>query len=157
MIDKAADVRRGATRPSFARVARKQVMSMCGIAAALSVPLAAVFIAAPSAASPARGCAVDRPCILAVYNVRANLVVEWNDTEKRDHYNVRWSRPGRSEAQVERPGGTGGSFTLKNFNSNTRYTFKVQGCKKPLIGRSTCTPWYEETITSCGSRANPCR
>jgi len=121
------------------------------------VPIAALFATGPSAASPAWGCAVDRPCILAVYNIRANLIVEWNDTEKRDHYNLRWSRPGKPEVQLDRPGGRGGSFTLKNFHADTSYTFKVQGCTKPLIGRSTCTPRYEETTRSCDSHANPCR
>ena len=124
----------------------------------LSVPAVALLLFSSVApASAPRGCPADKPCILAVYNSRADLIVEWNDTEARDHYNVRWSRPGRDEAQVERPGGRGGTFRLKNFNANTPYTFKVQGCKKPLIGRSTCSGWYVETVTSCGAKATPCR
>lgn len=108
-------------------------------------------------ASNVRLCPADRPCIIAVYNEGPNLIVEWNDSEKRDHYNFRWSRPGKQVKQMELPGGRGGRFTLKNFRPNTRYTFSVQGCRKPIIGRSRCTPWYQETVTSCGTRWNPCR
>ncbi|HEX9400990.1 MAG TPA: fibronectin type III domain-containing protein [Anaeromyxobacter sp.] len=119
--------------------------------------IAGALVALPAQASPQRLCPADRPCILAVFNERANLVVEWNDSEERDHYNLRWSRPDKAAKQVEVSGGRGGRFTLKNFKPDTLYTFAVQGCRKPLIGRSTCTPWYEETVTSCGARATPCR
>lgn len=108
-------------------------------------------------ATSVRLCPVDRPCIRAVYNERANLIVEWSDTESRDRYNLRWSRPGKPVKQLEIHGGRGGRFVLRNFRPNTRYTFAVQGCRKPLIGRSKCTPWYEETVLSCGARWNPCR
>ena len=104
-------------------------------------------VALKMSASTSRGCPDDRPCILAIYNSGRNLVVEWNDTEGRDHYNVRWSRPGREPEQIERPGGRGGNFVLRNFRISERYTFSVQGCRKPLIGRSVCTAWYEETVT----------
>jgi hypothetical protein len=122
----------------------------CLLAALLSAP-------SRSQASNPRLCPADRPCIQAVYNAGPNLIVRWNDTEGRDHYNLRWSRPGKEPRQIETPGGRGGHFTLKNFNANTRYTFAVQGCRKPLIGRSTCTEWYDETVVSCGTRSNPCR
>lgn len=101
-------------------------------------------------------CPHDRPCITAVYNERANLIIEWKDTETRDHYNFRWSRPGKPARQIELGGGRGGKFTLRNFRGNTRYTFSVQGCHKPFIGSSTCTPWYDLTVTSCGAITNPC-
>lgn len=102
-------------------------------------------------------CPYDRPCIQAVYNEGTNLVVEWNDTEARTHYNFRWSRPGRPVQQVEVRGGRGGRFILRNFWPNTRYTFAVQGCKRPFIGASKCTPWYDLTVTTCGALSNPCR
>ena len=121
----------------------------------LSFLIIGLFMALPAQAQNV--CPAGMPCILAVYNVRANLVVEWNDTEGRDHYNFRWSRPDKPAVQVEKPGGRGGSFTLKNFWPDTSYTFAVQGCRKPLIGRSTCTAWVTQTVTSCGSRRNPCR
>jgi len=117
--------------------------------------IALIALSSTSKASEPRGCPADRPCIQSVYNVGANLIVKWNDTEGRDHYNIRWSRPGKAAQQIERPGGRGGSFTLKNFNANTRYTFSVQGCRKPLIGTSTCTEWYNEVVTSCVTRASP--
>ena len=125
-----------------------------------SVVLLAFLIVGLFMATPAKAqnvCAVGMPCIQAVYNVRANLIVEWNDTDNRDHYNFRWSRPGKPAVQVEKPGGRGGSFTLRDFWPNTEYTFAVQGCRKPLIGRSTCTSWVTQTVTSCGSRNKPCR
>jgi hypothetical protein len=92
-------------------------------------------------------CPSDRPCIQAVYKEGANLIVEWIDTQARDHYNLRWSRPGRQVRQLELPGGRGGRFTLTNFRSNTPYTFAVQGCRFSFIIGSQCTPWYEVTVT----------
>lgn len=124
---------------------------------ALSLACMAGTVVAATPALAQRACPAGQPCILAVYNQRANLVVEWNDSDERDHYNLRWSRPGRGAVQVERPGGRGGHFVLKNFRPNTKYTFAVQGCSKPLIGSSTCTGWYTEVVTSCGARATPCR
>src|SRR5262245_60339306 len=100
----------------------------------LSLLIIGLFMASPAQAQNV--CPAGMPCILSVYNVRANLVVEWNDTENRDHYNFSWSRPGKSAVHSERPGGSRGRFILKNFHPNTKYTFAVQGCRKPLIGRS---------------------
>lgn len=128
---------------------------MSNLLVPLSFLIAGLFMALPAQAQ--RSCPSDRPCILAVYNERTNLIVEWNDTEDRDHYNLRWSHPGKSVEQVEIPGGSGSKFTVKDFLPDTRYTFAVQGCRKPLVGRSECTPWYEETALSCGARATPCR
>ncbi len=121
----------------------------------LSFLIVGLFMAFPAQAQ--NGCPAGMPCIQAVYNERANLVVEWNDTENRDHYNFRWSRPGKAAVQSERPGGRGGRFILRDFLPNTDYTFAVQGCRKPLIGRSTCTGWVTQTAPSCGTRQNPCR
>jgi len=52
-----------------------------------------------SEASNPRLCPSDRPCILPVYNARTNLIVERNDTERLDHDNARWSRPGKESKQ----------------------------------------------------------
>jgi len=122
----------------------------------LSALAFAVLGQAVSSAS-ANSCPVGRPCITAVYNQRANLVLEWNDTEERDRYNVRWSRPGKDAVQVEMPGGSRGQFSVKNFRPDTPYTFAVQGCRKPTIGRSRCTEWVQQTATSCGAKSSPCR
>ena len=102
-------------------------------------------------------CPAGGPCILGVYNEGTNLIVTWNDEEVRDHYNLRWSRSGKSVEQVEVRGGSRGRFTVKDFLQDTLYTFAVQGCRKPLIGRSECTDWNEKSVTSCGARATPCR
>jgi hypothetical protein len=91
------------------------------------------------------GCATDRPCIKDVWTDGGTLRMKWTATEDFDHYNVRWSRPGKPEVQSEVSGGRDGSFQVTNDNSCTSYDLKVQGCQKPLIGSSTCTAW-EETV-----------
>lgn len=121
----------------------------------LTLFIGPLFMAIPGQAQ--RLCPVGGPCILGVYNEGTNLIVTWNDEEGRDHYNFRWSRPGKPVEQVEVRGGSRGRFTVKDFLQDTLYTFAVQGCRKPLVGRSECTDWYEETVTSCGARATPCR
>jgi hypothetical protein len=121
----------------------------------LMLSAALLIISSPSHGQ--RLCPADRPCIGGVYNQGTKLIIEWRDVEARDHYNFRWSRPGRDPSQHHVSGGRGGRFTLNHFRGNTRYTLAVQGRRKPLIGRSTSTPWYDLVVTSCGSRANPCR
>ena len=117
----------------------------------------AIVFGLPATAGEVVGCPSGMPCIIHVYNERAKLIIEWNDEEERDHFNFRWSRSGRAEQQHEVSGGRGGQFTLTRFNPNIQYTFKVQGCTEPLIGRSTCTNWYVKRHLSCGAQWNPCR
>ena len=93
-------------------------------------------------------CAYDRPCFDKMYQNGNTLIIHWNGQENYDTYNVRWSRPGRNETQIERPGGNSGEFKVKNVRSRTNYTFKVQGCNTHFLSRSTCSPWEQQTITT---------
>jgi hypothetical protein len=93
-------------------------------------------------ATPAQGCAYDRPCVTSVYETKAGAVtVEWNGQDNYNVYNVRWSRPGKDEVQVESGGGSSGSFHVKNARSRTTYRFAIQGCNKRPLQSSKCTPW----------------
>lgn len=94
------------------------------------------------------GCAYDRPCIDNLSQEGNTLIIHWNGQGNYDAYNVRWSRPGKNESQVKRPGGGSGEFRVNNVHSGTTYTFKVQGCNTHFLGRSTCSPWEEQSITT---------
>jgi hypothetical protein len=96
--------------------------------------------------SDVRQCPADRPCITELYQSGSTLIIGWDGHENFDHYNFRWSRPGRAETQSEVRGGGRGSFRINNINSDTRYIVKVQGCNRSPFGRSSCTPWYEDSF-----------
>lgn len=105
--------------------------------------------------SNAAACAVGEPCILSIRSEGARLVIVWNDTEARDHYNVRWGSPGLTDVQVEVSGGRFGSLAIPKV-ADRRYSISVQGCSTPLIGRASCTRWVEQTVVACGLRGTPC-
>jgi hypothetical protein len=98
------------------------------------------------AQSDVRLCPADRPCITKFYQSGSTLIIGWDGHENFDHYNFRWSRPGKAETQSEVGGGSGGSFRINNVNPNMRYTVKVQGCNRSFLGRSRCTPWYVDSF-----------
>ena len=58
----------------------------------LTVLLLAGLWALPSEAQ--RQCAADRPCLGPIYNQGANLIVEWSDPGRSNHWNFGWSRDG---------------------------------------------------------------
>jgi hypothetical protein len=93
-------------------------------------------------------CPADRPCIQELYQDGTTIIVGWDGHEVFNHYNFRWSRPGRSETQSEVRGGSSGTFRINNVNGGLRYTVKVQGCNRNLLGESSCTPWYEDSIVA---------
>jgi len=119
----------------------------------LAVLLLAGLWALPSEAQ--QQCAADRPCLGPVYNQGTNLIVEWSDPGRSNHWNFGWSRDGMDvwndhDVQQRR-------FTIRNFHRNTKYQFRVQGCYKPPVQRSVCSPFQEIEVRSCGSTRNPCR
>jgi hypothetical protein len=114
-----------------------------------SVVAALVFWTLPVASAAAQhGCPADRPCIQELYQNGTTIIVGWDGHEDFNHYNVRWSRPGRDETQSEVNGGNSGSFRINNVHPGVRYTIKVQGCNRNLLGESSCTPWYEDSIVA---------
>ena len=54
-------------------------------------------------------------------------------------------------AGYETAGGNSGSFRINNVNPGMTYTVKVQGCDRDIFGYSTCTPWYEDSITTASA------
>ena len=109
-----------------------------GVAAAQSVAAGC-----PGNLAEPRLCAADRPCFDGMGMSGDALQASWTATEVFDHFNFRWSRPGRRETQHQVGGGRDGAFTINNARRCTGYTLKVQGCNRPFIGSSTCTPWEE--------------
>ena len=93
-----------------------------------------------AAATPTRACPDDRPCFGQAFVDRDGLYFDWDDFggNRYTHYNVRWSRAGIEERQFET---RNEFFTIRNPHRQTVYTLKVQGCRRPVIGASTCTPW----------------
>ncbi len=89
------------------------------------------------------GCAVDVPCINELYQNGATLHIGWDGHEDYDHYNLRWSRPGRGETQYETSGGSHGAFSINNVHADVVYSVKVQGCNTDFFGNSTCSGWGE--------------
>jgi hypothetical protein len=112
------------------------------LAAALAVGAGAMVSSDSSLASPARGCAYDRPCIDDAYYTKSrNIYLTWTATESFSHYNVIWSRPGKTPRQIEVRGGRSGQFRLGNVNAWTTYEFAVQGCNERFLASSKCSPW----------------
>ena len=106
-------------------------------------------------AGQVNACKADRPCFTAVYNDGTTLVIEWTDPGRSNHWNFRWSRDGMdvwndSDVNVQ-------NFRLKNFRANTNYQFAVQGCYKPPLQRSICSPFEQVEVRSCGAKNRPCR
>jgi hypothetical protein len=96
-------------------------------------------------------CPDDRPCINELYQDGMTVVVGWDGHQDWDHYNFRWSRPGRNETQYETGGGNSGNFRINDVNAGMTYTVKVQGCDRDFFGSSTCTPWYEDSIKTAAA------
>lgn len=104
-------------------------------------------------ASPALGCGVDSPCVTGYQN-GSTVVFEWDGYQEWDHYNVRWSRPGKDAPQVETAGGQHGRYSISNVRPATNYFINVQGCDRDLLGYSDCGPWSEgngqSSVTTAG-------
>jgi hypothetical protein len=96
-------------------------------------------------ASPDRSCAVDRPCFNGAYQSGNKVIFQFTGVSGWDFYNVRYAQVGGGEKQVENRSGT---FTFNNVKPNRVYTLKVQGCNSHTFGRSTCSPWVEESFTT---------
>jgi len=117
----------------------------------------AVVVACFAPSASKAGCTepINDPEFHGIVEERTSIVVNWLANCDYSHFNIRWERPGKPAAQSQLDGDQR-RFVIKNKHSNTVYTFSLQGCDKPLVGRSTCTEWISETVLSCGSRTNPC-
>lgn len=88
-------------------------------------------------------CAAGQPCITGYQS--GNQIIFKFTNDGWDFFNVRYARAGGGEKQVEN---RSGSFTFNNVRPNRVYTLKVQGCSSHFLGRSTCSPWSEESVTT---------
>ncbi len=126
---------------------------------AMSALAASMTLMAPTPASATEACigtttnghGIDSDsgdCVyMNVYTaVDGRIVVKYSGNQDYDFYQLRWSRPGRTESQLKvRGSGSHGSWwALGNAWENTPYTFKVQACYSSLFG-SDCTSWKAET------------
>lgn len=77
------------------------------------------------------------------------IIVQYWGNQDYDFYQLRWSRPGLAERQVEvRGSGSQGSWwALSNAWEDTPYTFKVQACYSGVFG-SDCTYWTTTTYSN---------
>jgi hypothetical protein len=91
------------------------------------------------------GCAVDRPCFNSAYQSGNKIIFRFDGIGGWDFYNVRYAQVGGGEKQVEN---RSGSYTFTNVQPHRVYRIKVQGCKSHTLGRSTCSPWVEEAVTT---------
>jgi len=96
-------------------------------------------------ATPVHLCPDDRPCFNEAYQSGNQVIFQFTGVSGWDFYNVRYRVRGGGEKQVEN---RSGRFTFNNVLPNRVYTLKVQGCKSRTFGRSTCSPWVEESVTT---------
>jgi hypothetical protein len=88
-------------------------------------------------------CTAGQPCITGYQS--GNQIIFKFTNDGWDFFNVRYARAGGGEKQVEN---RSGSFTFNNVRPNRVYTLKVQGCNSHTFGRSTCSRWTEESVTT---------
>lgn len=92
-----------------------------------------------------QGCAVNAPCFTKAYQTNDGRVFfRFDGVTGWDVYNVRYASGG-GEVQREN---TSGHFAFDNIRPNRVYTLKVQGCHKHVLGRSDCSPWTEQQVTT---------
>ena len=111
----------------------------CGMALILSQPAAAAGFGNDN-----QGCAVDRPCFNGAYQSGNKVIFKFTGVTGWDFYNVRYAHDG-GEKQVEN---RSGSFAFNNTIPHRVYTLSVQGCKSHTLGRSTCSPWVRESVST---------
>ena len=92
-----------------------------------------------------QGCAASEPCFQGAYQSGNKVVFQFNGVRGWDLYNVRYAKVGGGEKQVEN---RSGSYTFNNVKPNRVYTIKVQGCNTHTFGRSDCTRWVEQSVTT---------
>lgn len=90
-------------------------------------------------------CPDDRPCFNGYHQSGNKVIFQFTGVTGWDFYNVRYRVRGGGEKQVEN---RSGSLTFNNVKPNRVYTLKVQGCNSHFLGRSTCSPWVEQSVTT---------
>jgi hypothetical protein len=91
-----------------------------------------------------KGCPVDKPCFNAAYQSGNKVIFQFTGVGDWDLYNVRYKVAG-GEKQVEN---RSGHFTFNNIKPNRVYRLSVQGCNTHFLGRSTCSDWVQESVST---------
>ncbi len=99
-------------------------------------------------------CAGDgRPCINNSGYDGRGITIGWRAGDGYDLFNVRWSRPGRDDTQVEV---RGLQFVLSPVHPGTVYHFAVQSCVTRTFQSSRCTAWDEQDVRTAPSDPFAC-
>jgi hypothetical protein len=90
-------------------------------------------------------CAADRPCFNEARQVGNQVFFSFTGVNGGwDFYNVRY-KSGGGDKQVEN---RSGHYHFNNVKPNRIYTISVQGCNSHTLGRSTCSPWEQASVTT---------
>lgn len=107
--------------------------------------LGALPIVAEPFGSDVQLCPDDRPCFNGSYQAGNRVVFRFNGIKGWDFYNVRYNTKGGGVKQVENRSGT---YSFTNVLPHRIYTLSVQGCNSRFLGRSRCSEWVSESVTT---------
>jgi hypothetical protein len=79
-----------------------------------------------------------------LHKVRDQVFFSWNNDGGWDFFNVRY-KSGGGDKQVEN---RSGHYHFNGVKPNRIYTISVQGCNSHTLGRSTCSPWEQASVTT---------
>src|SRR5262249_49016845 len=72
-----------------------------------------------------------------------HVSISWSSTTRYSSFNVRWfvkGAPANQAGQVNRPGGTSGSYVVGPLRPGQTYVILVEGCNWGPLG-SSCSQW----------------
>jgi hypothetical protein len=113
--------------------------------------IAGVLGADAASASPARACALDRPCLDQFFYAptTGRLNATWTASSPGyDFFNVRWmvNRGGRVESFGQHEvRGTVAKLGVRPADRIHPFTVSVQGCRTRFLAPSKCSPWASST------------
>jgi hypothetical protein len=87
-----------------------------------------------------QSCAAGQPCFTGYRQLGNKVVFRWNNGSGWNVFNVRYGNK-----QVENSSGT---FSFTNVRPGRIYTISVQGCHSHTFGRSDCSPWSSQSVTT---------
>lgn len=127
------------------QVLKRPMMNKLNLSFLATITCLSLSFCQRTIAGPDHGCAADRPCFNGAYQSGNQVIFHFTGVTGWDFYNVRYAKVGGGENQVEN---RSGKFTFNNVRPNRIYTLKVQGCNSRFLGRSRCSPWVEESVTT---------
>src|SRR5262249_757060 len=124
--------------------AASKVSALLGRIPSRKTVFACLFLSV-SCAMVAQGCPLGRPCFVSAYQSCHTVLFDFSGINDWDFYNVRYRVSGGGERQVEN---RSGKYTINNARPAATYTISVQGCSSRFLGRSRCSPWVQESVTT---------